>query len=190
MRDKLEDRRVRRTQKQIEEALIKLLAKKNIQNITVKELAEEADITRSTFYQHYSSPYILLKDMQQEIMNNIQSIINETTGGDAFGFFKRLFEYFMEEDVRAEVLSFDSGEGTGFEFIGNSIHKNYMLRWGQQFSAEQSKQYEYYRYYIVFGCVAVVDSWMRNGKKEGPEEMAKIVNSLLPKEKMYLKQDK
>ena len=48
------------------------------------------------------------------------------------------------------------------------------------------KQYEYYRYYIVFGCIAVVENWVQHGKKT-PDQMAKILFSVLPK-KMYLNQ--
>lgn len=189
MKGEKEDRRVRRTRKQIEEALLRLLTKKHFQKITVKELAEEADITRATFYQHYRDPYEVLEKMQMEIMDNIQEIINKTTGGDSMGFFLQLFEYMASNEVRAEILSFDTGNGTGYEFIGNSIHNNYMLRWGDKFDGVHCKQYEYYRYYIVFGCIAVVENWIKQGRKETPEEMAKIAFSLLPREKMYLKPD-
>lgn len=51
--DRSEDRRVRKSKKALEEALIRLLAKKTITEITVTELTEEADIHRGTFYNHY-----------------------------------------------------------------------------------------------------------------------------------------
>ena len=50
--DRSEDRRVRKSKKALEEALIRLLAKKTITEITVTELTEEADIHRGTFYNH------------------------------------------------------------------------------------------------------------------------------------------
>lgn len=189
MKEEKKDRRIRRTEKQLEEALIRLLRKKDIQRITVKELAEEADITRATFYQHYSDPYEMLKKMQDDVLLQVQEIINVTTGGDSYGFFTQLFECLSGETVRPEILSFYTGEGTGYERIGNSIHNNYMLRWGQSFTGDQMKQYEYYRYYIVFGCIAVVENWVNHGKQETPEQMSKILFSVLPKEKMYLKSD-
>lgn len=187
MREEKVDRRIRRTRNQLEEALIRLLSKKSIQKISVRELADEADVTRATFYQHYRDPYEMLKEMQDDILDHVQEIINVTTGGDSFGFFLQLFEYLAQDSVRPEILSYDTGEGSGYERIGNAIHNNYMLRWGQKFTGDQVKQYEYYRYYIVFGCIAVVENWVKHGKKETPEQMAKITFSVLPKEKMYLK---
>jgi hypothetical protein len=129
----------------------------------------------------------MLTEMQKRILTQIQKIISNTTSGDSYGFFLQLFNYLAEDDLKAEILSFDNGKGSGYEMIGNAIHNNYVLRWGQKFTASQLKQYEYYRYYIVFGCIAVVENWINNGKKESPEEMAKITFSVLPKEKMYLK---
>ena len=48
-----EDRRVKRTKKQLEKSLIQLLETKPIQDITVRELTELADINRGTFYLYY-----------------------------------------------------------------------------------------------------------------------------------------
>ena len=116
-----------------------------------------------------------------------QQIIQETTGGDSYGFFIRLFKYLANEDVKAEILAFDSGKGTGYERIGYTIHNDYMLRWDGSISSFQSATYKYYRYYIVFGCISVVENWINSGKIETPEQMATITNSMLPKKKMYLK---
>lgn len=182
-----QDRRIIRTKKLLENALIKLLQKKSIHKISIKELAEEADITRATFYQHYRDPYEMLEIMQNRILTEIQQIIQETTGGDSYGFFIRLFKYLANEDVKAEILAFDSGKGTGYERIGYTIHNDYMLRWDGSISSFQSATYKYYRYYIVFGCISVVENWINSGKVETPEQMATITNSMLPKKKMYLK---
>lgn len=188
MNEEKKDRRVRRTKKQLEEALISMLQRKSIQKISVRELADVADITRATFYQHYRDPYDMLEQMQNEIIDQIQNIIDETKSGDAKGFFLRIFEYMAEDNIRSEILSFDTGQGSGYERIGNEMHNNYMLRWGQDFTEKNANHYEYYRYYIVFGCIAIVENWVKKGKKETPLEMAEITFSLMPKEKMYLKQ--
>ena len=187
MSNNTQDRRIVRTKRQVELALIRLLHNKNIHQISIRELADEADITRATFYQHFRDPYEVLEIMQNRILDSVQEIIYETTGGDSYGFFIRLFEYLNNDEVRAEVLSFDSGNGTGYERIGYCIHNNYMLRWGQKFTPDQAANYKYYRYYIVFGCIAVVSNWINDGKIETPEQMARIANTLLPREKMYLK---
>mgnify|MGYP000825444146 CR=1 FL=1 len=51
------DRRVRKTKAQLRAGLARLMQKKSIKEITVKELVEEVDINRSTFYLHYTDIY-------------------------------------------------------------------------------------------------------------------------------------
>lgn len=181
------DRRIRRTKKILTEALIDILHDKNIENITVSELAKKADITRTTFYQYYRDPVEMLEKLQDEIAIDLNKIVEKTEGGDAKGFFSLLFHYFYQDKIKAEILSFSVHNKKGYEKIGYYIHNKYMLRWRDKFIAENLKQYEYYRYYIVFGCIAVLENWVKNGMSETPEEMTEIALSLLPKEKMYLK---
>lgn len=47
------DRRVRKTKKQLRECLTRLLKEKKVQDITVRELTDMADLNRGTFYLHY-----------------------------------------------------------------------------------------------------------------------------------------
>ena len=54
------DRRVRKTRAQLRAGLARLMQQKNIKEITVKELVDEIDINRSTFYLHYTDIYQIL----------------------------------------------------------------------------------------------------------------------------------
>ena len=45
-------------------ALLDILQEKPIDQISVKELVEAAELNRSTFYLHYSSPLDVLKEIE------------------------------------------------------------------------------------------------------------------------------
>ncbi|MBQ1449552.1 MAG: TetR family transcriptional regulator, partial [Eggerthellaceae bacterium] len=45
-----------RTEGAVKEALLALLAKKQLADITVSELSREAHVSRSTFYEHFGNP--------------------------------------------------------------------------------------------------------------------------------------
>ena len=49
------DRRVRRTRRQLQNALRELIQKKPYNKITKVDIVNEADISRATFYLHYNS---------------------------------------------------------------------------------------------------------------------------------------
>ena len=62
-----EDRRIRKSKKALQEALIRLLSKKSIGEITIKELTDEADVHRGTFYHHYADAMDLKVQTEREI---------------------------------------------------------------------------------------------------------------------------
>jgi len=58
-----QDRRVRRTRRAIREALQTLLQDNSIEQITVKEIAAEADIGYTTFFRHFTTKEAALADL-------------------------------------------------------------------------------------------------------------------------------
>lgn len=59
------DRRVRRTKALLLKGLISLMETKDVKDISVKELADLADINRSTFYLHYNDIYDMLNQIEK-----------------------------------------------------------------------------------------------------------------------------
>lgn len=69
------DRRKRKTQAAIETALIDLLHEKPLENISISELAERADVNRKTFYNNYASVEDVLRGIEHKISRYLQSKI-------------------------------------------------------------------------------------------------------------------
>ena len=55
------DPRVRRTRQMLQDALSKLLLKKDFERISVQDIAEVSTLNRATFYAHYSDKFALLE---------------------------------------------------------------------------------------------------------------------------------
>ena len=120
------DKRIRRTKKILTEALIDILKEKNVEDITVSELAKRADVTRTTFYQYYRDPVDMLEQLQYEITQDIQKIVERTEGGNAEEFFNGIFNYFYDDKLKAQILCFGVNNRTGYEKMGYYIHDKYM----------------------------------------------------------------
>lgn len=71
------DRRIGKTQKSIRDALINLLEEKDVSQITIKELAENANINRKTFYMHYSSIYDIFDKIENETIEKLLLILDK-----------------------------------------------------------------------------------------------------------------
>jgi AcrR family transcriptional regulator len=63
----IEDLRVRRTRKLLQEAFIELTVEKGFAALTVRDITERAMVNRSTFYRHYLDKYDLLEQYMSEI---------------------------------------------------------------------------------------------------------------------------
>ena len=82
MKEEILDRRVRKTRRQLKECLTRLLKEKKIQDITVRELAEMADINRGTFYLHYSNLAEVLETVLEDAMLQTRGLLEHLSMKD------------------------------------------------------------------------------------------------------------
>ena len=91
-----------RTKKMIREAFAELIGeKKRISNISVSELAERADIAKSTFYNHYDDVYAVADEMIRELTEGLNSIIDAMEAdktNDYTTYVKSIFAFLRENE--------------------------------------------------------------------------------------------
>ncbi|MGI6157927.1 MAG: TetR/AcrR family transcriptional regulator [Saccharofermentanales bacterium] len=76
------DRRSRRTAIALRQSLIELLLEKPLRDITIAELTERADVSRTTFYLHYHNLYDLFDEMERDIYEQFEAMINLSLDGE------------------------------------------------------------------------------------------------------------
>ena len=69
------DRRILKTKKSIKRAFAYLLSQKDLNEITITDIANEADINRKTFYSYYANIYEIIDEIEDELV----AIFEETT---------------------------------------------------------------------------------------------------------------
>ncbi|HER2874996.1 TPA: TetR/AcrR family transcriptional regulator, partial [Streptococcus pyogenes] len=65
------DRQIKKTKTAIYSAFIALLQKKEYSKITVRDMITLANVGRSTFYAHYESKEMLLKELCEELFHHL-----------------------------------------------------------------------------------------------------------------------
>lgn len=75
MESKKIDRRILKTKKAIKNALIDLIAVKDLNEITIKEIADKADIDRKTLYNYYSGIYDVLDEITDELVHSFDDVL-------------------------------------------------------------------------------------------------------------------
>lgn len=86
------DRRPIKTKKAIRSALLRLMQQKDVSQITVKELTDEADISRKTFYTHYANFREVLNEIESEFtLETNKILINSNSNNNGNG----LHDFFL-----------------------------------------------------------------------------------------------
>ena len=114
METKKEDRRVRRTKKLLTQALTQLLQQKQVNEITVKELTDLADMNRGTFYLYYKDIFDMIEKIEDELFENLNGIIalreNEDVSEQAKPILRDLFAFIEDNQEMCRVLLSPNGD--------------------------------------------------------------------------------
>lgn len=108
----MENRNVRKSKKAIQKAFAELLSEKNdINKITVKEIVERADISKSTFYSHYEDIYSVSEEFEDEITSLLNSLLEDYLKShtlDYPAYIKKLIELLKRnEDLYKKIFLSD-----------------------------------------------------------------------------------
>ena len=94
------DRRQQKSRDAIFQAFTSLLSKKKVNQITVGEIIEQANVGRATFYAHFETKDFLLKELCQELFEHI---FDANTGQESLH--KSIFNCDAPDSVFVHLLS-------------------------------------------------------------------------------------
>ncbi len=180
---KKEDRRVRRTRKILTQALTELLQRKQVNEITVKELTDLADMNRGTFYQYYRDIYDMLEKIQDEMFEKLDAIFSLPKDGDVTEqtgpILMDLFRFIEENQEMCRVLLSPNGN-MNFLHRLYEVLRNKCLHLSLGSEPMASKEDFDYRYtFMVYGVAGLIRSWVSRNCPEKPEQMAELTNHLI-----------
>lgn len=181
IQNKKTDRRVRRTRALLQQSLIQLMAQKEIKDITVKELTDLADITRGTFYLHYSDIYDILRSMEYEMFVEFNEILNRSLSLDKEGSMPEviLTDIFSLLERRRDMAKVMMGPHGDLAFVNHL--KNLVKERIYQVLAQKKSgcEYDYAEAFAVSGCVGVVETWLYHPSPLPPHRIAKVCCDML-----------
>ena len=85
------DRRIAKTKRAIKKAFVKLLLIKDYNKITIKDIANEADVDRKTVYNYYKGIYEIRDEIENELVHSMEQLIEQFDYKDTRAHTKQLF---------------------------------------------------------------------------------------------------
>ncbi|BAB04438.1 TetR-like C-terminal domain-containing protein [Halalkalibacterium halodurans] len=174
------DRRKKYTRMLLKESLMKLMQEKPLSNITIKEICDLADINRSTFYSHYTDLYDLLYQIEDEIIKDLSEALssyNYTKDEEALQMTENLLVYIANNRESCQTLFSEYGDPSFQKKVMMLAH-DHVIKTPLVGKHTKPDISEYVSLYIVNGSIHIVQSWLKNGLKQSPKEMAELIIKL------------
>lgn len=172
------DRRIKYTLMVIRQSFVKLLKQKPISKITIKEICEDADINRATFYAHFQDQYDLLHQIETGIIDDINEYLNnydlKNVSRVPAQMLDKILEYIKENAEIFKLLLLSSNADIQFQ---QEITK---IIGQQHFSAmaADKEDSEYVFLFFANGAIGLIVKWLKDDMKKPVTEMSNLILKL------------
>ncbi len=180
-----------KSQKSIETTFIKLLNKKKINHITVKEICDICEINRGTFYNHYADIYDLMNKIENGLVSEFEKSLSnyssEELDNNSLPLFIDILNFI---NVNSDIVNIIFKENENNIFIDkmiNLINNITLNKWKKLFHNKNSIEIEYFLEYTINGCIGIIKKWLKNGRKEDPKKLAIILENIVINGSDFLK---
>ena len=175
------DRRVLKTKRAIRNAFAKLMVEKDINDITVIELSETADINRKTFYNYYSGVYQVVEDIENDIISSYERLLGDVQFRESMNAPYQLFERFsqlinMDPEFFGYLLTMN-GNIALITRIMTLIKDKTREKMTSQLAIEDYKA-DIMIDFVLSGMLSVYQHWFSSDRSVPPEEVAQIISTM------------
>lgn len=179
---KTPDRRVLRTKRAIKGAFAQLLTEKNINDITVSDIAALADINRKTFYNYYAGVYAVVDEIENDIIRRFDALLTEPdfklNANRPYMIFKKLTEIINKEpDFFNYLIGTDANVSLSAKIAEMLKAKTKAIL--LQYLTVDERRLDLMLEFMVTGSVAVYRQWYSSDRREPLESISDSINLLI-----------
>lgn len=171
------DKRVLKTKKNINDALLLLIEKKASNKITVSEIAEIAQIERKTFYLHYSCIEDVYNDIEKHISDELEAEANKYISEPNYQF-KNIY-YNLNTVINNNIQFFKSiAKNDSYSFLLHSFENvlsNIIYKIGREIIHVKSRNLIHYANFYAAGIVKLYTNWLKDETKLSMDELTGIL---------------
>ena len=162
------------TKRLIREAMLELLKKESIQNISVSELCQCAGINRTTFYNHYDGTYEVLAEIEENFLTELSG------SGEAHGNSGGLVQH-----IEALCTRLQQNAEVAILLLNNNVDPQFSQKllsgqglggvWQQLGSGYTAEERELLADFLRGGAYAMVCRWLVGGCRQTPKQIAALL---------------
>jgi AcrR family transcriptional regulator len=179
------DRRIRRTRRMLRDACISLILEKGYEAVTVEEIAERADVGRTTFYMHYRDKADLfvksIGRISEELHEQIVPLVFSQEGVIAETPVLMIFEHAAKNADLYRVILSGAGDGAGLQQLRHDIARYARLAYEAEatvLDVRPSIPMEVITYHFVGALISLVKWWLDEGCPFSAEEITQMLRQM------------
>ena len=157
-------------------AFAELMLEKRIQDITVQELVDKADIHRATFYSHYHDIYDLYEQIESDMISEFSSIMKNDPTHSYENLFETLIDYIYNNSMLCKMLLSKKGNRSFQSHVFSLLLKKYIQIYiFEEKQAVITEEIKYLINYHIQDCIAILSHWLENGLSYPKEKMKQLM---------------
>lgn len=180
------DKRVIKTKNAIFEAFKQLVQEKDMSDITISELTQKANITRSTFYMYYNTVGDVRTDIENTIMARIDRIMSETdirnSIRNSYPLLSMLADEILKQDQNNRYILSSSTSGQLMDKINDRIVDAY-INWFKE-NEGSTNDIGKVKYIVAFAAAGMTECfkiWFNHKSSLTLEELCKNISDAMSK---------
>ena len=172
------NRSVRNTKRRLRESLLKLMLRKPLSNVTVRELTDDADVNRSTFYCHYQDVKALVKEMEQAFINDFTGTLNaiDRKSHDSVTILVKCLEDHME---LCKIVLGSNGDMEFLEEVKGVIEQKCARIWIEAIPGLKETDMKILDSFLIGGVISVLQEWVRDENRQSADQISLVLNNLI-----------
>ena len=179
------DRRQRKTRQAIFDAFLQLLTEKKVNQITVANIIEKADIGRATFYAHFETKDYLLKELCEELFCHIFDSVTPSAHSHNHIFeceapnsvFLHLFQHLQKNDNQILQLLTCQDNAIFLDYFKTELHK--LVKQQNEIPQKNGLPLDFWQNHITTTCLETIRWWIENGLQQSPETLVSYLYKAL-----------
>lgn len=176
------DYRVRVTNELLSKALISLLKKKSINNITVKGLCDAAKINRTTFYAHYTDIEDLVSQIEKVLFIDLTAIFNRCYSDRKYlsdQIYIDVFKLVAKHTDLFFVLISKNADPSFVQKVSEIGKDMFVTVYKSIYPGSSVKYLQYYYVSVLNSFMAIIRFWLDSHMTESIDEISKITKKII-----------
>ncbi len=177
------DRRVTKTKAAIRKAFIRLLGQKDLNEITVTDVALTADVDRKTVYNYYDGVAAIQSELEDELVGLVGRSIRESdvesSVREPLTLLEAVHRVFSEYRELAAPFVRESAHSQMLQKLGNAISDRVSAMIRSRLKPAEQEYSRMYADFLASGILSVYRDWFVAGMQQPLEEVAKQISLFL-----------